>query len=311
MSTSSKPGRRPKQTTAPIEAPLNEKAVAAGVAARDALSARSLAVAERYADGVPYERERVVAEAKFLMAQSAEAMLEAGKRLIQIKENELHGDFLSIVTDRLGLAKRSAQRMMSAAVKYLSPKLGSKAPALALLGRAKLFDLMVEDEDDIAELADGGTIAGLALDDMQAMTQRELKKALAEARGKVAAQERLLEARNKKIDELQSWQPRPELVAKTEEEQKQLEALREATNGAEVNFMKLANVAEPIMGSPRKAMRDHAAEAIRYLAVRLAEIIDEHGIEVSLAEAMQVRPAWLSLLDDPDITVPATAANNG
>jgi hypothetical protein len=141
-----------------------------------------------------------------------------------------------------------------------------------------------------------------------------LTKKVEEAQGIAAARQQLLDKASEREAALlakATFQPRPELVARTEEEQRQLEALREATNGAEVNFMKLANVAEPIMGSPRKAMRDHAAEAIRYLAVRLAEIIDEHGIEVSLAEAMQVRPAWLSLLDDPDITVPATAANNG
>ncbi len=33
----------------------------------------------RFGDGLPYERERIVHEARFYMAQSAEAMLEAGR----------------------------------------------------------------------------------------------------------------------------------------------------------------------------------------------------------------------------------------
>ncbi|PAV07847.1 DUF3102 domain-containing protein, partial [Arsenophonus sp. ENCA] len=92
-------------------------------------------------------------EARFYMAQSAEAMLEAGKRLIIIKENEPHGEFEKIVRERLGIPERTAQRMMQASLKYMSPTLAAKASSLALLGKTKLFELMLEDDEDLAELA--------------------------------------------------------------------------------------------------------------------------------------------------------------
>ncbi|HGJ5877614.1 MAG TPA: DUF3102 domain-containing protein, partial [Arsenophonus nasoniae] len=114
-------------------------------------------VMARFGDGLPYERERIVHEARFYMAQSAEAMLEAGKRLIIIKENEPHGEFTKIVTEQLGLAERTARRMMEASLKYLSPQLMGKRPTLAGLGKAKLFELMTQDDEDLAELAEGGT----------------------------------------------------------------------------------------------------------------------------------------------------------
>ncbi|HGJ5882380.1 MAG TPA: DUF3102 domain-containing protein, partial [Arsenophonus sp.] len=72
----------------------------------------------RFGDGLPYERERIVHEARFYMAQSAEAMLEAGKRLIILKENEPHGEFMKIVEEQLGLQYRIARKMAQAALKY-------------------------------------------------------------------------------------------------------------------------------------------------------------------------------------------------
>lgn len=168
----------------------------------NAMSEHRLEIMQQFGDGLPYERDRIVHETRFYMAQSAEAMLEAGKRLVILKENEPHGDFIDIVEAQLSLSKRTAQVMMQASLKYLSPKLEPKAQALALLGKTKLFELMTEDDEDLVELADGGTIAGMSLDDIDRMTSRELKAALREARETNAAQQRVLADKNEKIDSL-------------------------------------------------------------------------------------------------------------
>ncbi|HDS4108110.1 TPA: DUF3102 domain-containing protein, partial [Escherichia coli] len=89
----------------------------------NAMTQHRMEIMQQFGDGQPYERDRIVHEARFYMAQSAEAMLEAGKRLIILKENEPHGDFVGIVEEQLGLHVRAAQRMMKASLKYLSPKL--------------------------------------------------------------------------------------------------------------------------------------------------------------------------------------------
>ena len=155
----------------------------------NAMTQHRMEIMQQFGDGQPYERDRIVHEARFYMAQSAEAMLEAGKRLIILKENEPHGDFVGIVEEQLGLHVRAAQRMMKASLKYL-------------LGKAKLFELVAEDDDDLAELADGGTVAGLTLDDVDRMSVRELRQALREARETNAAQQRVLADKNEKIDSL-------------------------------------------------------------------------------------------------------------
>ena len=96
----------------------------------NAMSEHRLEIMQQFGDGLPYERDRIVHETRFYMAQSAEAMLEAGKRLVILKENEPHGDFIDIVESQLSLSKRTAQVMMQASLKYLSPKLEPKRKRL-------------------------------------------------------------------------------------------------------------------------------------------------------------------------------------
>lgn len=192
----------------------------------NAMAVHRLEIMQQFGDGLPYERDRIVHETRFYMAQSAEAMLEAGKRLVILKENEPHGDFIDIVESQLSLSKRTAQVMMQASLKYLSPKLEPKAQALALLGKTKLFELMTEDDEDLVELADGGTIAGMSLDDIDRMTSRELKAALREARETSAAQQRVLADKNEKIDALSTKLEKQSRIQppKPDEEMKKLRA---------------------------------------------------------------------------------------
>ena len=192
----------------------------------NAMTEHRLEIMQQFGDGLPYERDRIVHETRFYMAQSAEAMLEAGKRLVILKENEPHGDFIDIVESQLSLSKRTAQVMMQASLKYLSPKLEPKAQALALLGKTKLFELMTEDDEDLVELADGGTIAGMSLDDIDRMTSRELKAALREARETNAAQQRVLADKNEKIDSLSTKLEKKSRIQppKPDEEVKKLRA---------------------------------------------------------------------------------------
>ncbi|WP_052481158.1 DUF3102 domain-containing protein [Gilvimarinus agarilyticus] len=155
-----------------------------------------------YGEGLPYERSRIVREAQFYMAQSAEAMLETGRRLVILKEHEPHGEFLSILDEKLGIAPRTAQQIMQAAIKYASPALQSKAQTFAHLGKSKLFELMVEDDENLSELADGGTVAGMTLEDVDRMSCRELKAKLREAREALTSKDDVASAKQKTIDEL-------------------------------------------------------------------------------------------------------------
>lgn len=159
-------------------------------------------VMQQFGDGLPYDRNRVVNEAQFYMAQSAEAMLEAGKRLIVLKENEAHGEFVEVIETELGMAERTARLIMQATIKYTSPKLESKRQTFAVLGKSKLFELMTQDDDDLTELAEGGTVVGLTLDDVERMSVRELRRALREAREDTTAKAQVTASKDNKINEL-------------------------------------------------------------------------------------------------------------
>jgi len=167
----------------------------------NSMTKHSREIMEGFGDGLPYEKMRIIHETKFYMAQSAEAMLEAGKRLVILKEHEPHGDFEKILRNQIGIPERTAQRMMQSAIKYLSPNLKEKAPALALLGKTKLFELMLEDDDALTELANGGTIAGMNLDDIDRMSSRELRSALRKSRDDIEGIRLVVSDKDKKIEE--------------------------------------------------------------------------------------------------------------
>lgn len=193
----------------------------------NAMSEHRLEIMQQFGDGLPYERDRIVHETRFYMAQSAEAMLEAGKRLVILKENEPHGDFTNILENDLGLAPQVARRMMQASVKFLGN--GDDQPkrsALSVLGKTKLYELMVLDDEELDALADGGTVAGATLDDIDRMTSRELKSALREARETNAAQQRVLADKNEKIDSLSTKLEKKSRIQlpKPDEEVKKLRA---------------------------------------------------------------------------------------
>lgn len=168
----------------------------------NAISEHSQLIMEQFGEGLPYDRNRIVHETKFYMAQSAEAMLEVGKRIVILKENEPHGEFSSVVTEQLGLEPRIAQKMAQAALKFMSPKLAPNAKAISHLGKTKLYELMLEDDEDLAELAEGGTVVGLTLDDIDRMTSRELRKALRDKREEYDVKCQVVAEKDSELNEL-------------------------------------------------------------------------------------------------------------
>jgi hypothetical protein len=132
--------------------------------------AEDIATAEElYADGMPYEIDRIENEIRFFQDKAGEALLEMGKRLIRIKAHEGHGKFLESL-GRLGMAERSARYAMSAARRF------SNRQSIADLGTTKMIALTVLDDDEIETLEKGGSVKGMTLDDIDRMSTRELRE---------------------------------------------------------------------------------------------------------------------------------------
>jgi hypothetical protein len=291
-----KRGRKPLPAAEVVDDKFSLERAQAASQDATTLALQQITIATDYGDGLPYQRERVVHEARFYLAQSAEAMLEAGKRLIQIKENEPHGEFVTILTESLGLSRSSAQRMMAASVKYLSPQLQGKQSLLAL-GKSKLFDLMDESDEELEALVGGGTLAGHTLDEIESMSARELKAALRDRDQQIAAKDQVLADRNAKIDRLEQrlhrpYKPTAQAAARSAAEKLLLDDLAGSVIEANGAISKIVEVMTDLAGADVSAScRQAAHHDLVWLGQRLAEVMREHAIDFDLQSA--VVPSWV------------------
>lgn len=140
------------------------------------------------------------------MRRSVEACLEMGRGLVVLKTACGHGSFMARM-EVLGIEPRVAQRFMQSAMKFSN----TAAPSLlkAAANQSKLFELLVLDDEQIEEFELTGESAGLSLDDIARMGQKELRAALREAKAEKEAADRLVETKNKQIDKLQLLKTAP------------------------------------------------------------------------------------------------------
>lgn len=163
---------------------------------------RNLTIIDQtYGENLPYDRTRIENEVRFFIHTQKVAMIETGRRLVLLKEHEERGKFLESL-ERIDINPRTAQAMMKAFLKFGS----GRATSLQRLGTAKMFELLGESDEDLAGLADGGTLAGYNADDMENMSKLELRAALNKEKERRAEEEEanqmLLQKKDEKINEL-------------------------------------------------------------------------------------------------------------
>lgn len=113
--------------------------------------------------------------ARMQMRRTVNECLELGKTLLIIKELTPHGGFRDRI-ELLGISYSAAKRFMQATLKFSK---GATSRLLESAGtQAKLLELLVLDDDELKELSENGSTRGIALDDIETMTTRELRAAL-------------------------------------------------------------------------------------------------------------------------------------
>lgn len=184
------------------------------------LALHSMAVMEKYSGGEAYNETVWIERGRFAVRQTMEGMFELGRALIIIKEHTPHGRFAEIAEQEFGLGRRESQRLMNATLRFMDPKMKQAQPQLMKLGKSKMLELLVEDDDTLLEFAEGGEINGNTLDDVDRMTVKELRVALRESRETAEAKDKVISDKNKKVDELaeklakkQVKEPKPQDVA--------------------------------------------------------------------------------------------------
>ncbi len=124
---------------------------------------------------LPYNRTVYVNEVRFFMQRTAESIIEAGKRLLVIKEREGRGEFMNIVENELGIPYTTAQRFMNAALKSgRFPKIAAELPKLGNL--SNIYTLLEAPEEDLKELEEKGIMAGKDIDEIKTMSVKEMRE---------------------------------------------------------------------------------------------------------------------------------------
>lgn len=172
-----------------------------GVTANE-LALHSMEVMDKFSNGEAYNETVWIERGRFAVRQTMEGMFELGRALIIIKEHTPHGRFAEIAEKEFGLGRRESQRLMNATLRFIDPKMKQAQPKLMTLGKSKLLELLVEDDDTLLELAEGGEINGNTFDDVDRMTVKELRVALRESRETAEAKDKVIADKNKKVDEL-------------------------------------------------------------------------------------------------------------
>ena len=162
----------------------------------------SMAVMAQWANGEKYDEKVMIERGRFAVRQTLEGMFELGRVLIIIKEHTDHGRFTDIIAENFGLHQREAQRLMNATQRFATPAMQKAQPKLMDLGKSKLLELLTEEDDDLIDLADGGSINGVTLDDVDRMTVRELRAALKDSREDLEAARKVSATKQETIDEL-------------------------------------------------------------------------------------------------------------
>jgi hypothetical protein len=224
---------------------------------------------------------------------AVESLFAIGARLIVMKALCAHGEWAERL-ERINMAGSSARRIIQATLKFADPT--KPRDKLAQLGRGKMIELLMLDDEQLDTLEDGGDVLELDLDEVSRMSTSELRKALRETRAKVDAKDKLLERRNKDVDKLQEqldapYTPSEGAVAQTQEEQAQFLALQEAHLEAIAAQSRLAVIVRDIKTGSSEPLAEEADAAMRHLCQRTAETVNEHGIAVDFEEL--ITPSWL------------------
>lgn len=133
----------------------------------------------KYCGGLPYERERVKGEIVSHLNRSIEELIEAGKRLVVVREME-GGGFMQFL-DEISLPYASAWRLIALTKmteKY--PRVNTFKVVDMKKGIGKLYSLLNVPDEELAEFDETGLFKGATVEDINKMSVSQFRKLIAE-----------------------------------------------------------------------------------------------------------------------------------
>ena len=116
--------------------------------------------------------DQITLEINFYKAQTAQNIIEIGKRLIEAKQQLQHGEWLPWLRDKVEFTERSAQNFMKIAQEY------SKTQPVAFLPYTKLLALLQVPEDEREEFLQETHLVDGQEKTVSEMSKRELQEAI-------------------------------------------------------------------------------------------------------------------------------------
>lgn len=132
-----------------------------------------------YTDGLPWDKKRYIKGAKEALQNHVLSGIEAGKRLIILKEMLPHGEFLPAL-DEIGIGERSASNYMRVAFHFT----GLDDETKGILGITKLYKMLSAPAEDIQRFQTDGEFLSLNKDELIQMSAKELGEHVKHALGK-------------------------------------------------------------------------------------------------------------------------------
>ncbi|MBI4714415.1 MAG: DUF3102 domain-containing protein [Nitrospirae bacterium] len=157
-----------------------------------------------YLGGLPYDRNRVVQEIRFYLNRSCQDMIEAGKRLIAIKEKEGWGNWIKVVENEIGVSRWTASRFMAIGKKFEMVHGVHHLTVTFEKGVGKLYALLDVPDEELQEFEKTGELRGMTVDEIDRMSVKDLRDKLRRRdkqidQGKLQLQE--VEAKIKDLEE--------------------------------------------------------------------------------------------------------------
>ena len=286
--------RKPAETAAEVIDPaINTQALAEASQALTTLSQEALQIQAAF--GLESMAPAVLTmQIKGLIEQTGRALFEIGARLVALR-TQLTKDEWKTTLEGLGMAPKSATRLMSAAMKCVGSD-GATRDKLLSLSQAKVLEMVTLDDEKLDELEKTGGIGQLALelDEIDRMSPTELRAKLRRAELDLQAKDKVLAKKGQEIDRLHEAAahrtPEDETQARIDA---QVQAMRDATTAADVALAQLASAAaDAINNAESEACATAARTAVEYIAQRLADLITTNGLTVQFEE--MVLPEWLA-----------------
>ena len=160
-------------------------------------------VMDEWGNGELFDERALIERGRIATQYAVASIYELGRVLIILKELVERGRFIDIVESEFGITIRSAQTYMVAVRRFATAEMKRVQSKLTSLGQTKLLVLFAEATDeDLIELADGGELNGMTLDDIDRMTRNELRTALKTSREETEDARKVSAGKDEKLNDL-------------------------------------------------------------------------------------------------------------